>query len=96
MTNSTERQIINRCGSGKPVFVAQGSGERGPGLVNGPLRGGVAYLSGYQDCAANGVNCATVEFTLVNPDAGGAQNSINYSLLDGVDKIAKTGLGNHK
>jgi hypothetical protein len=89
-------QIINKCGAGRPVFLFSGSGERAPGTISGPVAGGVAYLAGYEDCEASGVNCGTVEFSLINPNGGTMQNSINYSLLDGIDRIAKTSLGNHK
>lgn len=72
------------------------TGEKHPGVMNGPVPGGVAYLSGYKNCGVNGVNCATVEFSLLN--ANGNQpgfNGINYSLLDGVDKIKGDSLGAH-
>ena len=47
--------------------------------------GGVAWIDGLagHNCLNSGVNCGTVEFTLVNPgaDAKNDFSSINYSLL---------------
>ncbi|ODN80176.1 hypothetical protein L198_07832 [Cryptococcus wingfieldii CBS 7118] len=88
-------KLVNKCGSGTPVFLYQGNGQRGGGTVNGALQGGIAWLDGYKNCQSSGVNCGVVEFTLINKSHKAAngysyQNSADYSLLDG------PGLGNHK
>ena len=67
------------------MFLYQGnSNYEGATTINGPLLGGVAWLDGYDkaDCESSGVNCAIVEFTLVNPGSsnGNTQNAADYSL----------------
>ena len=79
----TYQQLVNNCGSGNPLFLYQDDASfQGSKTVYGPLRGGVAWLSDFADCQSSGVNCGTVEFSLLNPgdDAANTQNSINYSL----------------
>lgn len=78
-----EFQLVNRCGSGSPVFIYRDSSQMmGSTTISGPLYGGVAWLDGYADCGMSGVNCGTVEFSLINPGTDNANsfNSINYSL----------------
>ncbi|WWC61317.1 uncharacterized protein I303_103898 [Kwoniella dejecticola CBS 10117] len=85
------QKLVNRCGHGHPVFLYEGhSTPRGSGTINGPVRGGVAWMAGFDHCQSSGVNCGIVEFTLTDPHGKGEQNAADYSLLDG------PGLGNHK
>lgn len=62
----------------------------GSRTINGPLYGGVAWMDGYKGCGMSGVNCGTVEFSLLSPgtDARNTHSAVNYSLLG-------KGLGNH-
>ncbi|OCF55234.1 hypothetical protein L486_07347 [Kwoniella mangroviensis CBS 10435] len=88
-----EVKLISRCRSGKPAFLYEGHPQpRISGTIQGPVRGGVAWMEGYDGahCQSSGVNCGIVEFTLTNSEGKGMQNSADYSLLDG------PGLGNHK
>lgn len=76
---------MNRCGRGQGRFLYRDNGNpQGPTTINGPLYGGVAWMDGYADCGASGVNCGIVEFTLINPGTDGANtfNSADYSLLN--------------
>ena len=88
----TDKKLVNRCGSGNPVFIYRDNSKpQGSTTISGPLYGGVAWIDGFQgaNCQMSGVNCGTVEFTLINPGTDGAnsQNSINYSLQS---------MGNHQ
>ncbi len=52
--------MINRCGSGTPVFLYGGNTNfLQSQTINGPLQGGVAWLDGFAgaNCLASGVNC---------------------------------------
>jgi len=72
-------QLVNKCGSGEAVFLyADEWTPLGSTTISGPLAGGVAWVSGLDgaNCLNSGVNCGTVEFSLLD----GSQNSINYSL----------------
>lgn len=55
---------------------------QGSGTINGPLAGGVAWITGLagHDCQNSGVNCGTVEFTLTNGVPGNTYNAADYSL----------------
>ncbi|KAK7018079.1 hypothetical protein VNI00_018398 [Paramarasmius palmivorus] len=95
LAESHNVKLVNKCGSGKPVFLYQGhSNPRGSGTIDGRVLGGVAWVDGFAgaDCKSSGVNCGIVEFTLTNPgnSDGNTQNAADYSLLTG------NGLGNHK
>ncbi|WWC85320.1 uncharacterized protein L201_000182 [Kwoniella dendrophila CBS 6074] len=86
-------KLVNKCRTGKPVFLYQGHAQpRGSGTIQGPLLGGIAWMDNYDGvhCQSSGVNCGVVEFTLTNSQGKGMQNSADYSLLDG------PGLGHHK
>ncbi|KAK7060740.1 hypothetical protein VNI00_000472 [Paramarasmius palmivorus] len=86
--------LVNKCGSGKAVFLYQGHPTpRGSGTIQGQVLGGVAWVDGLSghNCLSSGVNCGIVEFSLTNPsNAGNTQNAADYSLLNG------PGLGNHQ
>lgn len=79
-------QLVNNCPAGSSaVFLYQDNATpQGSTTITGPLKGGVAWVSNFPgvDCQSSGVNCDTVEFTLINPgdDAGNSQNAVNYSL----------------
>lgn len=78
-------QLINKCGTGTPVFRHSTGGPFGSKTMDQEIAGGVAWLSDSSyGCQDNGKGCATVEFALNN-----RENSINYSLLNG------PGLGEH-
>ncbi|WVQ74198.1 hypothetical protein IAR50_003792 [Cryptococcus sp. DSM 104548] len=89
--------LVNNCGSGNAVFLYESTSQQGSTTVNGPLKGGVAWVDGFSgaDCESSGVNCGIVEFTLIsgsaNKDENGNayQNSADYSLLKGSN-------GNHQ
>jgi len=78
--------LVNNCPAGSSaVFLYQDNATpQGSTTITGPLKGGVAWVSNFPgvDCQSSGVNCDTVEFTLINPgdDAGNSQNAVNYSL----------------
>ncbi|KAK7441040.1 hypothetical protein VKT23_016824 [Stygiomarasmius scandens] len=79
--------LNNKCGKGTPVFQVAGGQEfsgQGSHTVNGPIKGGLAWIKGAFGCGdANGLNCGDVEFTLINPgdDVGNTQNAVDYSLV---------------
>lgn len=90
-------RLINRCGSGRAVFLYQGdSRPAGSRTINGQLLGGVAWIDGFAraNCLSSGVNCGIVEFSLTNPNnPWNTQNAADYSLLDGPDPATGRSLG---
>ncbi|ORX38654.1 hypothetical protein BD324DRAFT_650003 [Kockovaella imperatae] len=76
--------LINNCGVGTAAFeVAGGKMYYGTTTLDGPVEGGLAWITGAYGCGdANGLNCGDVEFTLVNPTSsnGYAQTAADYSL----------------
>ncbi|KAI0092101.1 hypothetical protein BDY19DRAFT_928340, partial [Irpex rosettiformis] len=66
---SHEINLINRCGSGSPVFNVGGNNMIGSASIAGQVRGGVAWLDNFAsglECENLGVNCGIVNFTLRN------------------------------
>ena len=73
--------MVNRCGSGNPVFLYENHPDfHGSGTIQGQLLGGIAWLDGFAgaNCLSSGVNCGAVEFTLRN-DAPN-QNAADFTL----------------
>lgn len=49
------------------MFLYQGNGNpQGATTISGELNGGIAWMSGIDNCQSSGVNCGAVEFTLLN------------------------------
>ncbi|KZP18287.1 hypothetical protein FIBSPDRAFT_933555 [Athelia psychrophila] len=66
LAESHQVTFVNNCGSGTPQFLYAGGGDQGAGTIQGELNGGIAWLSGADNCQDSGKNCGVVEFSLQN------------------------------